>query len=117
MNTIAPNGHYHSVTNVSDESSYRDSLAVLPGIGYLDDLHVVDEVSYKNEEGLSYASNDNQESNADILMDADYHSDPLSISLSKLFQKYQTLMTNISSVADHYHLVTSSRFSFTLIVT
>ncbi|VDP60585.1 unnamed protein product [Schistosoma curassoni] len=59
MKIVVPNEAHHSTIEVPDESNYRDTL-VLP-------------------ENMSRASNNNQEPGA-VLLDADYHNDPLSTS-------------------------------------
>ncbi|VDP69292.1 unnamed protein product [Schistosoma mattheei] len=74
MKTVALNGAHHSTTKVSDECTYWGSLVVLPDMSYLNDSHAFDQISYKNEENLSDASNDDQERNK-ILINADYFSD------------------------------------------
>ncbi|CAH8528885.1 unnamed protein product [Schistosoma guineensis] len=75
--------------------------------------HSFDQISYKNEENLSDASNDDQEPNK-ILIDADYSSDRLST--NKIFKKSDENVSQesnlndlISSVSDPHHLVSSSR--------
>ncbi|VDO51091.1 unnamed protein product [Schistosoma margrebowiei] len=75
--TVALNGAHHSTTTVSDECTYWGSIVVLPNMIYPNDSHAFDQISYKNEENLSDASNDNQEPNK-ILIDVDYSSDQLS---------------------------------------
>ncbi|VDP83573.1 unnamed protein product [Schistosoma curassoni] len=84
-------------------------------MNYLDDAHVLDKNSYKNEENMSDASNDNQEPNA-VLMDDDYHSDPLST--NEILNKFEEAVSEesnfgdlISSVVDPHHLITFSGFS------
>ncbi|CAI2735334.1 unnamed protein product [Schistosoma spindalis] len=93
LNAAAPNEAHHSAIEVPDESN-RDSLD-LP-------------------ENMSYVSNNDQQPDS-VLMDADFHSDPLSTSdiLDKfddnLFEesKHDDLM---SSVIHPHHLVMLSRF-------
>ncbi|VDP73555.1 unnamed protein product [Schistosoma mattheei] len=115
MNAVAPNEINHSAIKVSDESNYWDSLVVLPGMGYLNDSNVLDEISYKNEKNMSDTSDDNQEPNA-ILMDADYSSDPLST--NEIFNKFDENVSEESDPDDRkssgvfpHYLVTFSGFS------
>ncbi|VDO89247.1 unnamed protein product [Schistosoma margrebowiei] len=77
--------------------------------------HAFDRISYKNEEILSDASNDDQEPNK-ILIDADYSSDRLSI--NEIFKRSDENVSEesnpndlISSVVDPHHLVSSSLLS------
>ncbi|VDO56060.1 unnamed protein product [Schistosoma margrebowiei] len=115
MKTVALNGAHHSTTNVPDESTYRGSLVVLTDMIYLNDLHVFDQISYKNEENLSDASNNGKEPNK-ILIDADYSSDRLST--DKILKRFDENVSQesdfndlIPSVVDPYHLVSSIGFS------
>ncbi|VDP31500.1 unnamed protein product [Schistosoma curassoni] len=71
MEIVASNGAHHSTTKVSDECTYRSSLVVLPNMRYLNDSHVLDQISYKNQKNMSDVSNDDQEPN-EISIDADY---------------------------------------------
>ncbi|VDO83898.1 unnamed protein product, partial [Schistosoma mattheei] len=114
INAGAPNRAHHSAIEVSDGSSHHDSL-VSPGMSYLSDSHVHDKKIYKNEENMSDASNDNQEPDA-VLMDADYHRDPLST--NEILNKYEEAVSEesnldnlISSVLNPHHLVTFRRSS------
>ncbi|VDO72440.1 unnamed protein product [Schistosoma curassoni] len=95
LNAAAPNEAHHSSIEVPDKSSYRDSF-VLP-------------------ENMSYASNNNQEPGA-LLLDADYHGDPLSTSyvphkLGHNISKESNFYHLISSVFQPHHSVTFSQFS------
>ncbi|VDP52893.1 unnamed protein product [Schistosoma curassoni] len=115
MKTVALNGARHSTTKVPDESTYRGSLVVLTDMSYLSDSHVFDQISYKNEESLSDASNDGKEPNK-ILIDADYSSGRLST--NKIFKRFDENVSQesdlndlISSVVDPYHLISPSGLS------
>ncbi|VDP04766.1 unnamed protein product [Schistosoma margrebowiei] len=95
MKTVAPNEAHHSAIEVPDESNYRDSL-VLP-------------------ENMSCASNNNQEPDA-VLLDADYHSDPLSTSgvphkFGHNISEESNFNHLISIVVQPQHSVTFSRSS------
>ncbi|VDP81606.1 unnamed protein product [Schistosoma curassoni] len=81
-------------------------------MSYLNDSHVFDQTYYKNVENLSDASKDDEEPNK-ILIYADYSSDRSST--NEIFKRFdenisQELNHNdlISSVADPYHLISSS---------
>ncbi|VDO57297.1 unnamed protein product [Schistosoma margrebowiei] len=112
---IASNQAHHSTTKVSDECTYRGSLVVLPDMSYHNGLHVLVQIPYKNEKNMSDVSNCDQEPN-EIVIDADYSSDPLST--NEIFKKFgesvleeSNLNYLISSVVDSHHLVSSSELS------
>ncbi|VDP48048.1 unnamed protein product [Schistosoma margrebowiei] len=84
MKIVAPNVAHHSTIENLDESNYRDSL-VLP-------------------ENMSSASNNNQEPGA-VLLNADYHSDPLST--SDVPHKFGP---NISEDSNFNHLISIIQF-------
>ncbi|VDP57328.1 unnamed protein product [Schistosoma curassoni] len=115
LKTISLNGAHHSTTTISGECTYWGYLVVLPDMSYLNDSHAFDQISYKNEENLSDASNDDQEPNK-ILIDADYSSDRLSP--NEIFKRSDENVSQesnlndfISGVADPHHLVSSSGLS------
>ncbi|VDP25450.1 unnamed protein product [Schistosoma curassoni] len=115
MKTVASNGTHHSAVKISDESTYRGSLVVLPDISYLNGSHVLGQISYKNEQYMSDASNDDQERN-EILIDTGYPSDPLST--NGIFKKFDENVSEklnlndlISSAVDPHHLAGSSELS------
>ncbi|KAH9587275.1 hypothetical protein MS3_00000057 [Schistosoma haematobium] len=112
MKTVTLNETHYSTTEVSDESTYRGSLVLLPDISYLNNLYVFDQISYKNEKNMSCISNDDQKP-SEIWMNADYSSDPLFISvIFKKFDENVSVESNpndlISSTVDPHHLVSSS---------
>ncbi|VDP73103.1 unnamed protein product [Schistosoma mattheei] len=115
MKTVASDGAHHSMVKVSDESTYRSSLVVLPDMSYLNDSHVLDQIFYKNEKNTSNVSNDDQKL-SEISINADYSSD--SLSTNEIFKKFdehvlEELNFNdlISSAVDPHHLVNSSELS------
>ncbi|VDO70928.1 unnamed protein product [Schistosoma margrebowiei] len=115
IKTDALNEAHHSTTNVSDECTCWGSLVVLQDMSYLNDSHAFDQISYKSEENLSDALNDDQEPN-EILMDADYSSDRLSTNYifkkcDKNVSEESNLNDRISSFVDPHHLVSSSQHS------
>ncbi|VDO91174.1 unnamed protein product [Schistosoma margrebowiei] len=112
MKTVALNGVHHPTTKVSDECTHWGSLVILPDMSYLNDSHVFDQISYKNEENLSGASNNDQEPNKTLIY-ADYSSDRLSN--NETFKRFDENVSQeskhndlISSVADPHHLISSS---------
>ncbi|VDP24738.1 unnamed protein product [Schistosoma mattheei] len=115
MKKVVLNGAHHSTTTASDECTYWGSLVVLPDMSCFNDSQAFDQISYKNEENLSDASNDDQELNK-ILIDADYPSDRLST--NKIFKRSDENVSQesnlndlISRIADPHHLVSSSGLS------
>ncbi|CAH8501196.1 unnamed protein product [Schistosoma haematobium] len=115
MNTIAPNEIHHSVTEVSDESTYRNFLVVLLDTGSSSDSRVFDEIPYQNEKSMSDELNDSQKPNA-ILLDVDSPSDPLST--YEIFVRFDENVSEESNPNDHksnvvhlHHLITFSVFS------
>ncbi|VDP48666.1 unnamed protein product [Schistosoma mattheei] len=49
MKTVASNGAHHYATKLPDECTYRGSLVVLPDMSYLNDSHVLIQISNKSE--------------------------------------------------------------------
>ncbi|VDP86628.1 unnamed protein product [Schistosoma mattheei] len=49
MKTVASNGAHHSVAKVYEETTYRGSLIVLPDTSYLNNSHVLNQISNKSE--------------------------------------------------------------------
>ncbi|VDP33980.1 unnamed protein product [Schistosoma mattheei] len=94
------------------EETENESSSIIKTMSYLNDSHVFDQTSYKNEENLSDASKDDEEPNK-ILIYADYSSDRSSTNeIFKRFDENFSQESNhndlISSVADPYHLISSS---------
>ncbi|VDP44796.1 unnamed protein product [Schistosoma margrebowiei] len=111
MKTVLLNEAHHSTTKVFDKSTYRGSLDVLLDMSYLNDSHVFDQISYKNEKNLSDVSNNNHELN-EVLIDADYSSDRLST--NEIFRRFDRNVSEesnlddlIASVVDPHHLINS----------